>query len=59
MKRSFRDSAPAWALFSLLIIYFALVAASVYEEGMTVFMRFTVKRIKRGESNAHTVLYYQ
>ena len=38
MKRSFRDSAPAWALFSLLVIYFALVAASVYEEGMTVFM---------------------
>ena len=38
MKRSFRDSAPAWALFSLLVIYFALAAASVYEEGMTVFM---------------------
>ena len=38
MKRSFRDSAPAWALFSLLVIYFALIAASVYEEGMTVFM---------------------
>ena len=38
MKRSFRDSAPVWALFSLLVIYFALVAASVYEEGMTVFM---------------------
>ena len=37
MKRSFRDSAPAWALFSLLVIYFALVAASVYEEGMTLF----------------------
>lgn len=38
MKRSFRDSAPVWALFSLLVIYFALIAASVYEEGMTVFM---------------------
>lgn len=38
MKRSFRDNAPAWALFSLLVIYFALIAASVYEEGMTVFM---------------------
>ena len=37
MKRSFRDSAPVWALFSLLVIYFALVAASVYEEGMTLF----------------------
>lgn len=37
MKRSFRDSAPVWALFSLLVIYFALIAASVYEEGMTLF----------------------
>ena len=26
-----------WALFSLLVIYFALIAASVYEEGMTLF----------------------
>lgn len=38
MKRSFRDSAQASALFSLLVIYFALIAASIYEEGMTVFM---------------------
>lgn len=37
MKRSFNDSAPMWSLFSLLVIYFALAAASVYEEGMTVF----------------------
>lgn len=37
MKKSFRDSAPMWALFSLLVIYFALAAASVYEDGMTVF----------------------
>lgn len=37
MKKSFKDSAPVWALFSLLVIYFALAAASVYEEGMTVF----------------------
>lgn len=37
MKKSFNDSAPMWALFSLLIIYFALAAASVYEEGMTLF----------------------
>ncbi|MCI7742070.1 MAG: type IV secretory system conjugative DNA transfer family protein [Clostridiales bacterium] len=37
MKRSFRDSAPVWALFSLLVIYFTLIAASVYEEGMTLF----------------------
>lgn len=37
MKKSFNDSAPMWALFSLLVIYFALAAASVYEDGMTVF----------------------
>lgn len=37
MKKTFRDSAPMWALFSLLVIYFALAAASVYEDGMTLF----------------------
>lgn len=37
MKKSFKDSAPVWALFSLLVIFSALLAASVYEEGMTVF----------------------
>lgn len=37
MKKSFKDSAPMWALFSLLVIYFALAAASVYEDGMTLF----------------------
>lgn len=37
MKKSFKDSAPMWALFSLLVICFALVAASVYEDGMTLF----------------------
>lgn len=36
-RKNFKDSAPAWALFSLLIIYLALAAASVYEDGMTVF----------------------
>ena len=36
MRKSFNDSAPQWALFSLLTIYFALLAASVYEEGMTL-----------------------
>lgn len=29
-----------WALFSLAVIYFALLAASVYEDGMTVFELF-------------------
>lgn len=37
MKRSFRDSAPVWALFSLPVIWFALITGSVYEEGMTLF----------------------
>ena len=37
MKKSFKDSAPLWALFSLPVLYFAVVAASVYEEGMTLF----------------------
>ena len=36
MRKSFNDSAPQWALFSLLTIYFAMLAASVYEEGMTL-----------------------
>ena len=37
MKKSCKDSAPLWALFSLPVLYFAVVAASVYEEGMTLF----------------------
>lgn len=37
MKKSFKDSALLWALFSLPVLYFAVVAASVYEEGMTLF----------------------
>ena len=37
MKKSFKDSAPLWALFSLPVLYFGVVAASVYEEGMTLF----------------------
>lgn len=36
MKKSFRDSAPVWALFSIPIIYFALAAATVYEPGMSL-----------------------
>lgn len=36
MKKSFRDSAPAWALFSVPVIYFALAAATVYEPGMSL-----------------------
>ncbi len=36
MKKSFRDSAPVWALFSIPVIYFALAAATVYEPGMSL-----------------------
>lgn len=36
MKKSFRDSAPVWALFSVPVIYFALAAATVYEPGMSL-----------------------
>ena len=37
MKKTIKDSAPVWALFSVLVVYIALSAASVYEEGMTLF----------------------
>ena len=37
MNKTFKDSAPLWALFSLPVLYFGVVAASVYEEGMTLF----------------------
>lgn len=37
MKKSFKDSAPLWALFSLPVLYFGVMASSVYEEGMTLF----------------------
>lgn len=40
MNNSSKDSAYMWALFSLAVIYFALLAASVYEDGMTVFELF-------------------
>ncbi|MBQ9733084.1 MAG: type IV secretory system conjugative DNA transfer family protein [Clostridia bacterium] len=36
MKKSFRDSAPVWALFSLFVLYFAVLAASSYEDGMNI-----------------------
>lgn len=36
MNKSFRSSAPAWALFSLAVIYFAVLSASIYKDGMTV-----------------------
>ena len=36
MKKSFKDSAPVWTLFSVPVIYFALAAATVYEPGMSL-----------------------
>ena len=36
MKKPFRDSAPVWALFSLFVLYFAVLAASSYEDGMNI-----------------------
>ena len=40
MNNASKDSAYMWALFSLAVIYFALLSASVYEDGMTVFELF-------------------
>ena len=39
MKKSFKDSALLWALFSLPVLYFGVMAASIYEEGMTERVR--------------------
>ena len=36
MKKSFRDSAPVWALFSLFVLYFAVLMAGAYEDGMNI-----------------------
>lgn len=40
MNNASKDSAYMWALFSLAVIYFALLSASVYADGMTVFELF-------------------
>ena len=40
MNNASKDSAYMWVLFSLAVIYFALLSASVYEDGMTVFELF-------------------
>ena len=36
MKKSFRDGAPVWALFSLFVLYFAVLMAGAYEDGMNI-----------------------
>ena len=36
-QKSFRDAAPLWAAFSLAVLYLAVLAAGVYEDGMNLF----------------------
>ena len=36
-KKSFRSAAPVWAAFTLPIVWFAVLMASCYEPGMTIF----------------------
>ena len=36
-KKSFRSAAPAWAAFTLPIVWLAVLMASCYEPGMTIF----------------------
>lgn len=60
MKKSFKDSAPLWALFSLPVQYFAVMAASVYEEGMTLFQLvplLTGSRLEDIHWTAYTVKF--
>lgn len=60
MKKSFKDSAPLWALLSLPVLYFGVVAASVYEEGMTLFQLMPLLTISTLEDirwTAHTVKF--
>ena len=36
-NKSFKDAAPMWAASSLIVVWFALLAAGVYVEGMNLF----------------------
>lgn len=36
-KKSFRSAAPVWAAFTLPIVWLAVLMASCYEPGMTIF----------------------
>ena len=36
IKKSFRDAAPVWAAFSLLIIWLGVLAAGAYVDGMNL-----------------------
>ena len=37
-----RDAAPLWAAFSVFVLYLAVLAAGVYEDGMNLFQFMTV-----------------
>ena len=41
-QKSFRDAAPLWAAFSLAVLYLAVLAAGVYEDGMNLFQFMAV-----------------
>ena len=41
-QKSFRDAAPMWAAFSLAVLYLAVLAAGVYEDGMNLFQFMAV-----------------
>lgn len=36
-RKNFRNAAPVWAAFTLVILWLAAIGASCYEEGMTLF----------------------
>ncbi len=41
-QKSFRDAAPLWAAFFLAVLYLAVLAAGVYEDGMNLFQFMAV-----------------
>ena len=41
-QKSFRDAAPLWAAFSVFVLYLAVLAAGVYEDGMNLFQFMAV-----------------
>jgi type IV secretion system protein VirD4 len=41
-KKTFRDAAPLWAAFSLVVLHLAVLGAGVYEDGMNLFQFMAV-----------------
>ena len=41
-QKSMRDAAPLWAAFSVFVLYLAVLAAGVYEDGMNLFQFMAV-----------------